>query len=79
MISRITPVYKKGARSDPINYRPIAVLPTLSRVFEQLLITLLQRQILPHLPPEQFRFLKGSGTLDAGISLASAITTAINN
>ena len=33
-ISRITPVYKKGARSDPSNYRPIAVLPTLSRVFE---------------------------------------------
>ena len=33
-ISRITPVYKKGARSDPTNYRPIAVLPTLSRVFE---------------------------------------------
>ena len=78
-ISRITPVYKKGARSDPINYRSIAVLPTLSCVFEQLLITQLQRQILPHLPPEQFGFLKGSGTSDAGVSLASAITTAINN
>ena len=33
-ISRITPVYKKGALSDPSNYKPIAVLPTLSRVFE---------------------------------------------
>ena len=38
-ISRITPVYKKGALSDPINYQPIAVLPTLSRIFGQLLIT----------------------------------------
>ena len=37
-ISIITPVYKKGTR-------PIAVLPTLSRVFEQLLITQLQCHI----------------------------------
>lgn len=49
------------ACSDPINCRPITVLPTLSHVFEQLLITQLQRQILPHNPPEQFGFLKGSG------------------
>ena len=41
-ISRITPIYKKEARSDPINYRPIAVLPTLSRIFELLLFTQLQ-------------------------------------
>ena len=54
------------------------VLPTLSRVFELLLITQLQRQISPHIPPEQFGFLKGSSTSDAGVSLASAITTAIN-
>ena len=26
-ISRITPIYKKGARSDPVNCRPIVVLP----------------------------------------------------
>ena len=36
-ISRITPVFKKGSRSDPTCYCPIAVLPTLSRVFERLL------------------------------------------
>ena len=77
-ISRITPVYKKGAHSDPSNYRPIAVLPTLSRVFELLLISQLQRQIYPHIPSDQFGFMKGSSTSDAGVSLASTITTAIN-
>ena len=56
-ISRITPIYKKGARSDPINYRPIVVLPTLSHIFEQLLITHLQRPLIFH---QQFGFLKGS-------------------
>ena len=76
-ISRITPVYKKGARSDPVNYRPIAVLPTVSRVFEQLLMSQLQCQILPHIPSEQLGFMKGSSTSDAGVSLASTITSAV--
>ena len=61
--------------SDPTNYHPIAVLP---RVFEQLLMTQLQRHILPFIPSEQFGFLKGSSTSDAGISLASTIASAIN-
>ena len=78
-ISRITPIYKKEAHSDPINYRPIAVLPTLSRIFKRLLFTKLQRQILPYLPSEHIGFLKGSGTSDAGFSLASANTTAIKH
>ena len=37
-ISRISPIFKKGSRTDPTCYRPIAVLPTLSRVFERLLL-----------------------------------------
>jgi len=76
---RITPVYKKGAHSDPTIYRPIAVLPTLSRVFEQLLMTQLQHQILPYISPKQFGFLKGSSTSNAGDSLASAILAATAN
>ena len=60
------------------SYQPIAVLPTLSRVFEQLLITQLQCHIFPFIPPEQFGLLKGSCTSDAGISLTSTTASAIN-
>ena len=35
-ISCVTTVFKKGSRSDPTCYQPVAVLPTLSRVFEKL-------------------------------------------
>ena len=77
-ISRITPVFKKGSRSDPTCYRPIAVLPTLSRVFERLLAPQLRRHIDPHIPREQFGFMRGSSTSDAGVSLASTITAAID-
>ena len=77
-ISCITPVFKRGSRLDPTCYRPVAVLPTLSRIFERLLALQLWRYIDPHIPREQFGFMRGSSTLDAGVSLASTITTAIN-
>ena len=77
-ISQITPIYKKGSQSDPMNYRPIAVLPTLSRVFECVLVPQLYKRIIQHIPSEQFGFVKGSNTLDAGLSLASTIMSALN-
>ena len=34
-IAKVTPIFKKGARSDPGNYRPISILPTISKLFER--------------------------------------------
>lgn len=36
-IARITPLFKKGSKSDPNNYRPISILPILSKVIEKIL------------------------------------------
>ena len=33
-IARVTPIYKNGDRADKSNYRPISVLPVISRLFE---------------------------------------------
>ena len=32
----VTPVFKKGVKSDPKNYRPISVIPVVSKVFEKI-------------------------------------------
>ena len=36
-IARIAPIFKSGARDDNSNYRPISVLPFISRLFEKLI------------------------------------------
>ena len=40
----VTPIYKKGDRHNPENYRPISVTPTLAKIFERLLL----EQMLEH-------------------------------
>ena len=34
--ARVTPVFKKGVKSDLNNYRPISVIPAVSKVFEKI-------------------------------------------
>lgn len=34
-IANVTPLFKQGAASDPSNYRPISVLPVVSKVIER--------------------------------------------
>ena len=36
-IARIIPLYKSGDKSDITNYRPISLLPVLSKIFEKLI------------------------------------------
>ena len=36
-VARVIPLYKTGDESDPGNYRPISILPIISKVFEKLI------------------------------------------
>ena len=37
-IAKVKPLFKKGLKTDPSNYRPISLLPLLSRVFERVVL-----------------------------------------
>ena len=36
-VAKVTPIFKGGSRSDLGNYRPISILPILSKIFEKLI------------------------------------------
>jgi hypothetical protein len=70
-IAKIFPVHKEGDRREANNYRPIAVLPILSKIFEitinnRIIDFLTKKNILNK---NQFGFTKGSSTASAVINL----------
>ena len=38
-VARVVPIYKAGSKKNVNNYRPISVLPSLSKLFEKLLLS----------------------------------------
>ena len=57
-VLKVVPVYKSGERENLNNYRPIAVLPTIARVFEKLLYRQLYSYLMNNklLDDRQFGF-----------------------
>ena len=56
-IARITPIFKSGKTDDRSNYRPISILPVLSRIFEKLIFN----QLYKYLDTSKHSFPKQSG------------------
>jgi hypothetical protein len=73
--AKVIPIFKKGDTLQPSNYRPISILPVLSKVFEKLFM----RRMLSFfeefniLSNNQFGFRKGKSTVDAIIRLVDMI------
>ena len=57
-VARVAPIFKSGQTDDQSNYRPISVLPVLSRIFEKLIFNQLYKYLNTnkHLFPKQSRF-----------------------
>ena len=60
--AKVIPVFKKGSRHEPANYRPISLLPCVSKVCERIFYDHLYRHVSPFLSPEQSGFRKGDST-----------------
>ena len=66
-VARVVPVYKGGEKTDPNNYRPISILPIISKIFERIAHTQLQKYFDNHnlLTDCQYGFRKGRSTTKA--------------
>ena len=58
----VTPIHKKGTKSSPTNYRPISLLPVVSKVQERVVYNRLYSHIQQHLPTHQSGFRQCDGT-----------------
>ena len=65
-VSYISPIPKSGDLSNPANYRPVSLLPIISKVFERHIHHLISDSI--HISDNQWGFLPGRSTTGAVLS-----------
>lgn len=58
----VVPLFKKGARDQVKNYRPISILPVIAKVFEQLLHPILAWHFKSLISTRQHGFMKARST-----------------
>lgn len=73
--AKVVPIYKKGSRNLASSYRPISILPSLSKVLEKIVDTRLKSFIKRNkiLSESQFGFREGRSTSDACVSFLEKI------
>lgn len=78
--SIIRPLFKKGCKEECGNYRPISLIPTMSKVFERLFLKRLLGFFDKNktISNRQFGFLKGKSTIEAINSLVYDIVKALD-
>ena len=61
-LANITPIFKKGSKSEKRNFRPVSILPIISKVFERILHTQLSEAFLEIFSEHQCGFRKNYNT-----------------
>uniref|UniRef100_A0A672GUJ2 Reverse transcriptase domain-containing protein n=1 Tax=Salarias fasciatus TaxID=181472 RepID=A0A672GUJ2_SALFA len=79
-IAKVIPLFKKGNKNDVSNYRPISLLPQLSKILEKLFVIRLNKFIVKHniLSNNQYGFRTNHSTATAIMELAEEITNAMD-
>ena len=80
-LSEVKPLFKKGEKINPSNYRPISLLTSFSKIFEKIIYSRLYKHINKNeiLAREQFGFRQKSSTELAIYTLTHNILMALNN
>ena len=80
-IASVTPIPKEGNSCRAKDFRPISITPVMSKVFERLIATRLNKYIESEniIPKTQFGYRKGLGTVDALLTLNTDVQAALDN
>ena len=81
LISKIIPVHKKGDKKCIENYRPVANLCSVSKIFEKLILKRINElEVINGIKVggnQQHGFIRNKSTVTAGLLLQSLITRAL--
>jgi len=79
--ANIIPLFKGGDSNNPSNYRPVALLPTLSKIIEKLakkrIVSFLENHQISK--DSQFGFRSGKGTNDAIFNFLESLYLTLND
>ena len=74
----ITPVFKKGDKNSKENYRPVSILPNISKIFERLLFKQISNFMEPLFSKQQCGFRKGYSTQYCLLSMLEKWKSAVD-
>ena len=80
-LATVVPLHKSGAKHDPSNFRPISILPVLSKVCEKIVCTQLSAYLARYhlLAPSQYAYRTGHSTEDAVIDAVEWMTRRVDD
>ena len=75
-IANVTPVFKKGKKGDPGNYRPVSLTSVPGKVLEQLVLDAISKQVEEKkvMRSSQHGFTKGQSCLTNIVAFYDGIT-----
>lgn len=76
----MTPIYKKGHKEDPGNYRPVSLTSVTGKVREQIILGEITRHVrgVQGIRPSQHEFMKGRSCLTNLISFYDWVTRLVD-
>ena len=80
-VAKVIPIHKKGSRTDPGNYRPISILPVVSKVFEKVIFMQLNEFFEKYnlYDEYQYGFRDGKGCNDAIVQVLHHTSNELDN
>jgi hypothetical protein len=78
-IAKVVPLFKSGNKNDLNNYRPISILPNVSKVIESIVFDHIHHYLLDNklLSDRQFGFRKKHSTIDALLGIQKSVLSAV--
>jgi hypothetical protein len=77
--ANVVPIFKKGSKLEVSNYRPVSLLPIISKILERCVLNKIIEIIRPKISKMQHGFMKGKSTTTQIITVLSNIHNIFDN